>query len=147
MDKQNNILNLALFENLDIFTKNKQYKDIAVENEVFYFYKSNNSSYFNLLNDIIKATKIDMDKIKTVEISETENVNMGKFYDDSKCEVLIFFGFTNDELGIPSICKKYQTINLRNKTLLLAETLEVISNDKASKNLLWKSLKEIFNIL
>lgn len=147
MDKQNNILNLALFENLDIFTKNIQYKDIAVENEVFYFYKSNNSSYFNLLNDIIKATKIDMDKIKTVEISETENVNMGKFYDDSKCKVLIFFGFTNDELGIPSICKKYQTINLRNKTLLLAETLEVISNDKASKNLLWKSLKEIFNIL
>lgn len=147
MDKQNNILNLALFENLDIFTKNKQYKDIAVENEVFYFYKSNNSSYFNLLNDIIKATKIDMDKIKTVEISETENVNMGKFYDELKCKVLIFFGFTNDELGIPRICKKYQTINLRNKTLLLAETLEVISNDKASKNLLWKSLKEIFNIL
>ncbi|GAB1396430.1 MAG TPA: hypothetical protein PKN57_02475 [Saprospiraceae bacterium] len=147
MLKQNNISYLALFNDFDIFTRNNQFANQMPDRRFFFVYKSEDTPYIGFLQDIIKATKINGDDYRIIELSENVLLRLGVFFENELCESIIFFGFTNEELGFPTNFRKYKPFLLREKSFIIADSLSIIQPDKTLKSALWQSLKELFNIV
>lgn len=147
MLKQNNISYLALFDDFDIFTRNNQFAKQMPDRRFFFVYKSEDAPYIGFLQDIIKATKINIDDYRIIELPENESLRLGVFFDNELCESIIFFGLTNEELGFPINFRKYKPFLLREKSFIIADSLSIIQPDKTLKSALWQSLKELFNIV
>jgi hypothetical protein len=147
MLKQNNISYLALFDDFDIFTRNNQFTNQMPDRRFFFVYKSKDTPYTGFLQDIIKATKINGDDYRIIELSENALLRLGVFFENELCESIIFFGFTNEELGFPTNFRKYKPFLLREKSFIIADSLSIIQPDKTLKSALWQSLKELFNIV
>ena len=147
MKEQNNILNSALFEHLDIFIKIVDNFDFNSNKKHLFFFKSSDNEFLALLSDIIKATKLPETEYELIEVADSKKINLGLIFFSKTCESSLFFGFTSEELGIPSFFKNYHAFRLRDKNLLLAESLQLLNTNQTSKKKLWSQLKLILNIV
>jgi hypothetical protein len=97
------------------------------------------------LNQILSAIKYDpKEDIATVYIADDHPFSLAELLNKHTCSEVLIFGLHPKMIGLNIYAKRYQWIHLENTTILFADKLEVLKDNKDMKNQLWLSLKSRF---
>lgn len=89
-----------------------------------------------LLSKMIRAVRLDMDKIEIKGIADIENP--AAFADSHKPDVMLLF--TSIHLGF----EPYQIIKMDDTTIIAADSLSSLQKNDTGKKKLWALLQQIF---
>jgi hypothetical protein len=101
---------------------------------------------FQFLVTILDACKLSMADVALVNTAGTGSRSPSSIAGELGSRVVLFFGMSQAEMGLPLSLSDYQVQLHENRTYLGADALSVIVQDRAQKGLLWGSLKQLFQL-
>jgi len=152
---QSQLIKSAIFLNdseneqgkLDIDSQKSQLKSIG-ENQKKILIISNHSiddtssNEHQLLINMLKAVKLDLNDVKLFEYSE--KVIFKKLISLYEAEICLFFGIIPKDINLNIIGQYYRILPFHNRKIVFAEELSIINDKKESKEAIWKNLKKLF---
>lgn len=97
------------------------------------------------LKKILSAVQIDLDKeVSLLKITHPHGFSFSQLQSTKAFKKALIFDFPPSFLGLQLNLQKYQPFTLNGCTLLFADPLQDISNNKMMKTALWTALKAMF---
>ena len=99
-----------------------------------------------LMEKILSAVGYSKDDVALVNLSGSPLGSFTNLRQRIDFDRLIAFGPSADEIGIKGDFQSNRVHNFYNKRILFTDSLEALSGDTRKKQLLWKALKEMFEV-
>jgi len=101
-----------------------------------------NSNEHQLLINMLKAIKLNIDDVVIIE--KSKNLNFKYLIRCFEIDTCLFFGIIPKDVHLNIVGHYYRVIPFHNRKILFAEDLKSISDKKDSKEAIWKNLKKLF---
>ena len=99
----------------------------------------------NFLTKILSAVQLDLDRdTLLVELPLGQPVGLLTDVRRKKPQSVLVFGIAAPQLGLQLQLSPYQPLDFQQMTLLFADALSVLEQDKEKKGLLWTALKTMY---
>jgi hypothetical protein len=123
--------------------KNNQKILILVEEENLAFLTDD---HLNFLTNILSACKLSLADIALVNVQSMDEEDILGAIQELDSKKIISFGIEPLKMGLPAQFPVFQVQPIDSRTYVHAPGLNILENDKAQKQELWKSLKKLFGI-
>jgi len=100
----------------------------------------------NFLTTILSACKLTLADVAVLNLASNSSRVFKDVQENFKSTVMIMFGITPKQFGMPIEFPDFQVQPFNNCTYLSAPTIGQMENDKLLKSKLWVSLKKIFGL-
>lgn len=97
------------------------------------------------LSKILTAAGLNLEK--DCLLAEVELDQQGALFPalkEKQAEYILVFGLAGNQLGINTVCPKYQAFNFYGVNFLFADPLSQLEPDKTLKAKLWQALQALF---
>lgn len=106
--------------------------------------KSDMDNNLDTLKGMVQAIKLDFDNDVTFAICSEMPINLNQTIADKKLSTVILLGVTSQQIGFRINAQKYFYYNMEKYSILLADSLQTMNDDKSVKIAFWKKLQERF---
>jgi DNA polymerase III psi subunit len=97
----------------------------------------------NLLDNILKSIKLSRDEIALLQ-NDSNFLDRIDGLEEINSNMLISFGVTSGKSRLLDIQTKYAPTTVQEKTVIMADSLQLINEEKDLKRMLWNCLQEVF---
>jgi DNA polymerase III psi subunit len=97
----------------------------------------------NLLDNILKSIKLSRDEIALLQ-NDSNFVDRIYGLEEINSNMVISFGVTSVKSRLLDIQTKYAPTTVQEKTVIMADSLQLINEEKDLKRMLWNCLQEVF---
>ena len=112
---------------------------------IFICYPSNDNDQREFLAKILSAVGLDLNtEVQSLEKTPENDFSFSRLNRENKLSKVFLFGIHPKSIGLQIQIQKYQPFMLNNCLFLIGDDLTSISQNQASKKLLWAALKGIF---
>lgn len=101
----------------------------------------------SLLSDILKAVNVKHpEQTLLLDASKFKQLRILEVLKKTNIQNMLAFGLLPTQLGLNISDKQYDSIEVMNYKFLFSEPLNILSDNKNSKKLLWNSLIQFFEL-
>ena len=98
----------------------------------------------DFLSKVLMAVNHNLEEVKFCNIRVLGNEAVHTAITSCQAPFILAFGIEAAKMALEKDPQPYHPQSIDNQTLLLADTLTVISEDQSKKRLLWNALKKMF---